>query len=343
MYGLRAALFHRCRNPVFSQTWARLACVPCVQAWRVMKSRASQKTVHKTSQSASQLKILEPKTTRLSERKLLLSCCHWMIGSGERVRVAVWGILKVGAQIDFRLHTLVILCFKANIDSLLEVQIILFEVRSPTCSLRYINTDFQWVDGHGIRYNGFYIIANNVISEVTCMHFKWSSPGPRKGLCNDRELRYIGSRPVLRFYILFPDQLKHTHTHTMVWVCLCVFQVGGGGGGGLGGWWGGGTLHVIISPLRNQAWFIDIRSSEQCSRFMHNLSSLFFFFFCSGSKWSLACVCFWEVRVWQMKNVSAVAQEILNSPFFFLNFAHRRKFSLLLWGHKMPQRFSPTL
>ena len=185
--------------------------------------------------------------TALSERKRLLSCCHWMIGSDERVRVAVWGKLKVGAQIDFRLHTSVILCFKANTDSLLEVQIILFEVRSPTCSLRYINTDFQWADGHGIHYNGFYIIANNVISEVTCMHFKWSSPGSRKGLCNNRELRYIGSRPVLRFYILFRDQLKHTHTrtHTMVWVCLCVFQVGGGGGGLVGG--GVGGLFMLSS------------------------------------------------------------------------------------------------
>ena len=65
MFGLRAALFHRCKNPVFSQTWGVwLACL-VFRHGESMKSRASQKTVHKTSQSASQLKILEPTTTRL--------------------------------------------------------------------------------------------------------------------------------------------------------------------------------------------------------------------------------------------------------------------------------------
>ena len=63
-----------------------------------------------------------------------------------------------------------------------------------TRSLRYIDTDFRWADSCGIRYNRFYVIANYVISVVTCIHFKWSSAGPRRGLRNNRELRYIGLR-----------------------------------------------------------------------------------------------------------------------------------------------------
>ena len=61
-------------------------------------------------------------------------------------------------------------------------------------SLRYIDTDFRWADSRGIRFNHFYVIANYVISVVTCIHFKWSSAGPRRGLRNNREVRYIGLR-----------------------------------------------------------------------------------------------------------------------------------------------------
>ena len=61
-------------------------------------------------------------------------------------------------------------------------------------SLRYIDTNFRRADSCGIRYNRFYVIANYVISVVTCIHFKWSSAGPRRGLRNNRELRYIGLR-----------------------------------------------------------------------------------------------------------------------------------------------------
>ena len=61
-----------------------------------------------------------------------------------------------------------------------------------THSLRYIDTDFRWADSRGIRYNRFYVIANYVTSVVQCIHFIWSSAGPRRGLCNNRELRYIG-------------------------------------------------------------------------------------------------------------------------------------------------------
>ena len=67
------------------------------------------------------------------------------------------------------------------------------EIKKPR-SLRYIDTDFRWADSRGIRYNRFYVIANYVISVVTCIHFKWSSAGPRRGLRNNRELRYIGLR-----------------------------------------------------------------------------------------------------------------------------------------------------
>ena len=66
--------------------------------------------------------------------------------------------------------------------------------KKKTRSLRYIDTDFRWADSRGIRYNRFYVIANYVISVVTCIHFKWSSAGPRRGLRNNRELRYIGLR-----------------------------------------------------------------------------------------------------------------------------------------------------
>ena len=65
------------------------------------------------------------------------------------------------------------------------------KIKKKTRSLRYIDTDFRWADSHGIRYNRFYVIANYVISVVTCIHFKWSSAGPRRGLRNNRELRYI--------------------------------------------------------------------------------------------------------------------------------------------------------
>ena len=55
---------HFCQgwNPVFSQAWARLACVPCVRTWWVIEVtnvRRSRKTVFKISESASQVKILE--------------------------------------------------------------------------------------------------------------------------------------------------------------------------------------------------------------------------------------------------------------------------------------------
>ena len=66
--------------------------------------------------------------------------------------------------------------------------------KKKTRSLPYIDTDFRWVDSRGIRYNRFYVIANYVISVVTCIHFKRSSAGPRRGLRNNRELRYIGLR-----------------------------------------------------------------------------------------------------------------------------------------------------
>ena len=68
------------------------------------------------------------------------------------------------------------------------------KIKKKTRSLRYIDTVFRWADSHGIRYNRFYVIANYVISVVTCIHFKWSSAGPRRGLRNSRELRYIGLR-----------------------------------------------------------------------------------------------------------------------------------------------------
>ena len=64
--------------------------------------------------------------------------------------------------------------------------------RKKPRSLRYIDTDFRWADSRGIRYNRFYVIAKYVISVVTCIHFEWSSAGPRRGLRNNRELRYIG-------------------------------------------------------------------------------------------------------------------------------------------------------
>ena len=46
----------------------------------------------------------------------------------------------------------------------------------------------------GIRYwTVFHVIVNYVLSEVRCIHFKWSSAGPPKQLRNNRTLHYIDS------------------------------------------------------------------------------------------------------------------------------------------------------
>ena len=82
---------------------------------------------------------------------------------------------------------------QVNRHSLLKKKKKRKEKKKPR-SLRYIDTDFRWADSRCIRYNRFYVIANYVISVVTCIHFKWSSAGPRRGLRNNRELRYIGLR-----------------------------------------------------------------------------------------------------------------------------------------------------
>ena len=81
------------------------------------------------------------------------------------------------------------------------------KIKKKPRSLRYIDTAFRWADSRGIRYNRFYVIANYVISVVTCIHFKWSSAGPRRGLRNNRELRYIGLRYIDSWLYCHPGAL----------------------------------------------------------------------------------------------------------------------------------------
>ena len=86
-------------------------------------------------------------------------------------------------------------------------------INKKTHSLRYIDTDFRWADSRGIRYNRFYVIANYVISVVTCIHFKRSSAGPRRGLRNNRELRYIGLRYIDSWlYGKYREEHEKSHT-----------------------------------------------------------------------------------------------------------------------------------
>ena len=86
------------------------------------------------------------------------------------------------------------ICLKSASQQIQSTKKINKKSKIKTRSLRYIDTDFRWADSRGIRYNRFYVIANYVISVVTCIHFKWSSAGPRRGLRYNRELRYIGLR-----------------------------------------------------------------------------------------------------------------------------------------------------
>ena len=115
---------YRCNMLVKSQNYVisvltHLCSLKRMASGRSHESRKKKKTVHILSQSKSQLKILEPKTTRLFNSAVCwaqalavmlslaasLPCCHWMLGPDERVRVAVCIVLylyllKVGKSTD---------------------------------------------------------------------------------------------------------------------------------------------------------------------------------------------------------------------------------------------------
>ena len=113
------------------------------------------------------------KNVKVCHPKSLASLCRYGIGPSCRVYCIV----------------LCIVFGLVNRHSLLKKRKKKKKIKKPR-SLRYIDTDFRWADSRGIRYNRFYVIANYVISVVTCIYFKWSSAGPRRGLRNNRELRY---------------------------------------------------------------------------------------------------------------------------------------------------------
>ena len=60
-----------------------------------------------------------------------------------------------------------------------------------TCSLRYINTDFQWADGHGIRYNGFYIRAWRLFSMFLVQFFLKINARARKKQTNHQKINTL--------------------------------------------------------------------------------------------------------------------------------------------------------
>ena len=122
------------------------------------------------------------------------ACRRSVIGPGERVRVGRLGKpLKLVSKRSFDFTVRLSLRFEAKHQQFVGGANNF--VRGAKCprSLRYIDTDFWWADGRGVRYNRFYDIANYVIfGSDMYLHFKWSSVGLRRGLRNNRELRYIG-------------------------------------------------------------------------------------------------------------------------------------------------------
>ena len=49
---------------------------------------------------------------------------------------------------------------------------------------------------------------------MTCIHFKWRSAGPRRGLRNNRELRYIGLRYIDSWLYWFEVRMESEEEHT---------------------------------------------------------------------------------------------------------------------------------
>ena len=208
-----STFFRQGWNPVFffSQNWVRLACVPCVRTWRVdeVTNVAEKLAVLEISQGASQLKILEQKRPALSERN---ACCqrhavrHWAWRARPSCRLGKplsWCLSHLSTS-----HFGFFLCFEAKHRQFVGgAKNFVWRAKSPS-SLRYIDTDFRWADGRGIR---FHVIANYVISEVTCIHFKWNSAGPGRRLHNNDKL------PISDYVILIVDLywfccLRNIHT-----------------------------------------------------------------------------------------------------------------------------------
>ena len=81
-------------------------------------------------------------------------------------------VCKLVPEPSFDFTVQLFLCFEAKHQQFVGgANSFVRGAKSPR-SLCYINTDFWWANGRGIRYNRFYVIANYFISEVTCIHFK---------------------------------------------------------------------------------------------------------------------------------------------------------------------------